>query len=105
MSQKISAVATGDRIAYTQRFLKQIRADRDTAQRRGRVVATTGQTFDGVTHWKTGALLPVGAEFVLVQWEDVQYPRVYDDGESCTADLVRAEHVCRTRAAAFADTW
>lgn len=97
----MAAVETGDRVAYTQKFLRQVGGDRDTAQRRGRIVATAGQTFAGYVHWKTGALLEVRPEFVLVLWEDQTYPIVHEDGEQQPAHLVRAEHVCRLRSAAF----
>lgn len=101
---KASTVATGDRIAYTQKFLRQIGGDYATAQRRGRIVASPGETLAGYVHWKTGALIPVRPEYVLVQWEDQTYPVVHEDGETQPAHLVRAEHVCRLRAAAFGDS-
>lgn len=95
-----SSIATGDRIAYSRKFLKSIGGDYGTAQRRGIVVATVGQTFPGVTHWKTGEPLPVAADYALVQWTDTTYPRP-DDG--FTAEMVRAENIARVGSVAFAD--
>ena len=76
----------GDTIAYAKRFLRQVcvPATDGAWHRRGRIVATAGQTHPTYTHWKTGELRPIDNEFVLVSW--------VDDPE---VQMIRNENVCK----------
>ena len=99
-------ISTGDRVAYARKFLKQVcDYSRDSAQRRGVVVATAGQTFDGYLHWRTRKPLHVQDGFALVQWTDETYPRQDPDDTDPPqhAHLVAVSSIARVGTAAFAD--
>lgn len=67
-----STFAVGDRIGYAKLFLRSIAtpATDPSWRRKGVIVAIAGDSHPSYTHWKTGEVRPLPAEFVLVQWDD-----------------------------------
>ena len=100
-----SRFVVGDQIAYAKAFLRNIATPStdDSWRRRGVVVAIGGEVTPLIRHWKTGAPGMVGAEFILVQWNDETYPRTYDDGERQYAEMVRNSAIAKVGSAKFAE--